>query len=330
MRDSMIAIRPRFGWGIAVALVSAATFGMSGALAKPLLLAGWSPATVVLLRVVGGAVVLSPIVLWSMRGRWNRLPSSLPQVATFGVVGVAGSQLAYFSAVEHLDVGVALLLEYFAVVLIVGWLWLVHGQRPDRLTTAGVVLAVLGLVFVLGLLSGVQVSGIGVLWALLAAVGLAVYFMMSAQQSHDSLPPIAFAAFGLFIGGTALGVAGLLGLVPMRVGALTVEVSGAMVGWWLPLVLLAIFAGAVAFWSGIAAARAVGARLASFLGLTEVLFAVTFAWFLLGEQPTAVQVLGGVLIVSGVVAVRVAELRKTDTPDVLAPRPEDERAALRK
>lgn len=326
MRDSMIDTRPQFGWGIAVALVSAATFGISGALAKPLLLTGWSPATVVLLRVVGGAVVLWPLVIWSMRGRWSRLPSNLPGVAAFGVVGVAGSQLAYFSAVEHLDVGVALLLEYFAVVLIVGWLWLVHGQRPDRLTTGGVVLAVLGLVLVLGLLSGVQVSGVGVLWALLAAVGLAVYFMMSAQQSHDSLPPIAFAAFGLLIGGTALGSAGLLGLVPMRVGAPMVEVSGAMVRWWVPVALLAVFAGAVAFSSGIAAARAVGARLASFLGLTEVLFAVGFAWFLLGEQPTAVQVLGGVLIVSGVVAVRVAELRKAGPVDVPSPLAVDERA----
>lgn len=326
MRDSMIGIRPQFGWGIAVALVSAATFGIAGALAKPLLLAGWSPATVVLLRVAGGVVVLWPLVIWSMRGRWSRLPSNLPGVAAFGVVGVAGSQLAYFSAVEHLDVGVALLLEYFAVVLIVGWLWLVHGQRPDRLTAAGVVLAVLGLVLVLGLLSGIQVSGVGVLWALLAAVGLAVYFMMSAQQSHDCLPPIAFAAFGLLTGGMALGTAGLLGLVPMRVGASMVEVSGAMVRWWIPVALLAVFAGAVAFSSGIAAARAVGARLASFLGLTEVLFAVGFAWFLLGEQPTAVQVLGGVLIVSGVVAVRVAEMRRVNPLDVVAPLAEGEPA----
>ena len=68
--------------------------------------------------------------------------------------------------------------------------------------------------------------------------------------------------------------------------------------------------------AGIAAARMLGAKLASFVGLTEVLFAVLFAWLLLGQLPTVMQLVGGVLIVAGVALVRIDELRTPDSPEL--------------
>ena len=61
--------------------------------------------------------------------------------------------------------------------------------------------------------------------------------------------------------------------------------------------------------TGIAATRVLGAKLASFVGLSEVLFAVLIAWVLLGELPRSVQLLGGVFILAGVVVVRTEESR---------------------
>jgi drug/metabolite transporter (DMT)-like permease len=320
--------RPHLWWGVTVALLSAASFATAGVAAKPLLLAGWSPAAVVSLRVGGGALVLLPAVLWVMRGRWGRLPRNLPTIAVYGVFGVAGVQFAYYSAVRTLSVAVALLIEYLAIVLIVGWLWAVRGQRPDRLTAAGVVLAVGGLSLVVGLWTGVSVSVVGVAWALVAAVGLAVYFVLSADQRDHALPPLALAGFGLALGAVVLVAAGAAGLLPMRAATGSVELAGAAVAWWVPLLVLAVVAAALAYGSGIVAARAVGPRLASFLGLTEVLFALAFAWLLLAERPTPSQAVGGVLIVAGVVAVRVAELRAARTVPVVeqdeAPAPGDE------
>ena len=72
---------------------------------------------------------------------------------------------------------------------------------------------------------------------------------------------------------------------------------------------LAVVAAAFAYAAGIGAVRLLGATLASFLMLTEVLFAVGFAWLLLGEWPGLVQLAGGGLIVGGVLAVRLAEAR---------------------
>jgi hypothetical protein len=52
-----------------------------------------------------------------------------------------------------------------------------------------------------------------------------------------------------------------------------------------------------------------GAKLASFVGLAEVVFAIGIAWLLLGQLPTAVQLGGGALIVAGIALVRLDELR---------------------
>src|SRR5438067_375801 len=83
--------------------------------------------------------------------------------AASGLVAVAGCQLFYFNAIERMPVGVALLLEYLAAVIVVGWLWLRHGQRPRRLTVVGAVAAVAGLAMILDLGGSAQIDPIGVM-----------------------------------------------------------------------------------------------------------------------------------------------------------------------
>jgi drug/metabolite transporter (DMT)-like permease len=203
-------------------------------------------------------------------------------------------------------VGVALLIEYTAPVAVILWLWLRHGQRPGLLTLAGAAVAAVGLVLVLDLLSGADLSALGVVWALLAMVGAATYFVLSANEDNG-LPPIVLAASGLALGALALLVAGLVGIVEMSWSTRPVAYSGVTVAWWLPLLGLGVITAAVAYVTGIAASRRLGSRLASFAALLEVLFALVFAWLLLGELPRAVQFLGGALILAGVVVVKLGE-----------------------
>lgn len=294
--------------GLAIALASAITFGSSGAVGKSLINAGWTPAAAVTLRILVGAIALLGPALWSMRGRWHLLRSrrTWAQVTLFGLVAVAGCQLFYFLAVAELSVGVALMLEYLGPILVVGWLWLAHGQRPRALTLAGVGLAMLGLLLVLDVLGDVQVSMVGVFWGLLAAVGLAIFFIVGADDS-SGLPPIAFATLGLVIGGLSLAVAATLGVVPFRMPLGEVTLAGWQTPWWVPVLWLGLVAAAFAYATGIVANRALRAKVASFVGLSEVLFAVLWAWLLLGEMPALIQLLGGALIVGGVVAVKLDE-----------------------
>jgi drug/metabolite transporter (DMT)-like permease len=244
-----------------------------------------------------------------LRGRWHLLRRTAPLISAYGLIAVAGCQLAYFTAVAHMEVGVALLIEYTAPVAVVGWLWLRHGQRPGRLTVLGALIGTVGLLLVVDLLStDARADVVGVLWALAAMAGAATYFVLSARQS-DGLPGIVLAAGGLLLGGLALLVAGAVGFVPFAVSTADVAFVGFTAAWWPTVLVLGVVTAAVAYVTGIAATRRLGSRLASFVSLTEVLMALLLAWLLLGETPGGVQLAGGALILIGVVVVRLGEPR---------------------
>ena len=299
----------RGGAGLTLAVLSAATFGISGTFGSSLIAAGWSPAAAVIARIAVAAVILTIPALLQLRGRWGLLRRGAGQAAAYGLVAVAGCQLFYFSAIQRIPVGVALLLEYLAVVLVVGWLWLRHGQRPRRLTAIGGSAAIIGLVLVLNLAGSAHVNPIGVLWGLLAAVGLAVYFLLSAAEGAEPLPPIVMAWAAMCTGAAALAVLGWLGLLPISYRAGDVVFLGHRVSWIVPVLGLSLVAAVIAYVAGIGAARRLGAKLASFIGLAEVLFGIGFAWLLLGQLPSPVQFAGGVFILAGVACVRADELR---------------------
>jgi len=292
--------------GLGFAFASAASFGLSGSLARGLLDAGWSSAAAVSVRILLAAVVLAPLAVVQLRGRWELLRRNLPLVGVYGLLAVAGCQLAFFNAVERMPVGVALLIEYMSPVAVIGWLWLTRGQRPGPRTVAGALLAIAGLVLVLDLVSGTDVDGIGIIWAFGAMVGVTAYFLISARED-DGLPPVVLAAAGLTVGGAALLALGVVGVLPFAATTVDVDFGGVAVAWWLPVLGLGVVTAALAYVTGIAATRRLGSRLASFVALTEVLAALGFAWILLGQAPRPVQLLGGALVLLGVVIVKSGE-----------------------
>jgi drug/metabolite transporter (DMT)-like permease len=303
---------------MALALLSAATFGSSGSFAASLIEAGWTPGAAVTARVLVAALVLTGPALVQVRGHGRLLKRSGWTLLVYGVAAVAGAQLCFFMAVEHLSVAVALLLEYSGTLLVVLWLWLRHGQRPGLPTLCGGVVCVLGLVLVLQLLGNAELDLIGVLWGLGAAFGLAAYFVVSAE-TEDVLPPLVVAWGGLGVGAAALGVAGLVGVLPLAAPRTDVTLLETQVSWMLPVAGLALVAAVIAYVTGIAGARLLGAKVASFVGLTEVLFAVVFAWVLLGQSLGVTQVVGGVLVLLGIALVRVDEGGTSSPAPVLTP-----------
>lgn len=297
--------------GLGLALASATSFGLSGALARGLMDAGWSAGAAVTARILLAAAVLVVPGVLALRGRWSLLSRQLHVVLWYGAMAVAATQLCYFYAVVHLQVGVALLIEYTAPVAVVIWLWVRQGQRPGSRTLVGAAVAAVGLVLVLDVVSGADLSLSGVLWALGAMLGVTTYFVMSADERHG-IPGITLAAAGLAAGGTLLALAGLVGVLPMHAGTAPATYDVGTVPWWVPVLLLGLVTAALAYVTGIEASRRLGSRLASFVGLAEVLMALVFAWLLLGELPHAWQLAGGVLVLAGVVVVKLGEERLED------------------
>lgn len=292
--------------GLLLATLSAAAFGTAGVFAAGLLDAGWSAGAAVIVRIGLAALALTVPALLQLRGRWPLLRANAGAVLAFGVLAVALPQFGYFSAVARLSVGVALLLEYSAVVLVVLWVWVRLGQRPGPTTAAGVVVALAGLVLVLDVVRGARLDPVGIGWGLAAAVGLAAYFVLSAR-TDGALPPLVSAWAGLVVGALVLGAAALVGVVPWRTALVDVEFAGRSTGWLVPVLGMSLLAAAFAYATGIAAVRLLGSRLSSFVGLSEVLFAVLFAWLALAQRPSTMQLVGGIVVLGGIVLVRLGE-----------------------
>jgi drug/metabolite transporter (DMT)-like permease len=293
------------GTGLALAGVSALTFSLSGPLAAGLFATGWTPGSVVLVRIALGALVVVPFGIAALHGDWSPVRRNGRLIVVYGVLGVAATQFCYFAAIQYMQVGPALLIEYSAPAAVVAWLWLRHGQRPSRTTLAGAALAVGGLVLVLDL-AGARLDPVGVAWALGAMIGVSAYFVINARAG-TGLPPQTLAAGGLVVGGTLLGTLAAVGLLPVAWATSPVVLAGADLPWWAVLAALGLLTAGVAYVTGVEAGRRLGARLSSFAGLLEVVSAVGLAWLLLDELPAPVQFVGGLLVLAGVVVVQQGE-----------------------
>ncbi|WP_067242587.1 EamA family transporter [Microbacterium resistens] len=294
------------GTGLFVAVAAAASFGMSGAWARGLIDAGWTPGAAVTARVwVAALVLLIPTVL-ALRGKAPVVRRNLGMIAAYGLLAVAATQLCYFQAVAVMDVGVALLVEYTAPVAVVLWLWIRRGERPTARSALGAAIAFAGLVLMLDVLTGARIDPVGILWALGAMTGAAAYFLLSGR-ADTGLPPIALAGSGLLVGALGLTAAGAVGILPMAWTTADVAYRFGTVPWFVPVLAVGILATALAYVLGIASTRMLGSRVASFVALAEVIAALLFGWLLLGQLPGPWQLAGGALVLAGVVVVKLGE-----------------------
>lgn len=310
------ALRRRQRTGLVLATVSAAAFGSSGPMGRALIDAGWTSGAAVLVRLGGAAVLLAVLALVLQRGQLRPSWRTTRIVLVYGLVAMAGVQLGFFNAVRTLDVGVALLLEYLAPVLLLTWTSLRTRRRPPTATLLGAALTLVGLVLVLDLTGAGTVDPVGVVWGLFAAVCLAGYFSLSAREDAE-LPPLLMAAGGTAVGATAIGLAGVTGIVPMGFTAADTVLAGTPVSWAVPALWLVVVSTAAAYLTGIAGVVRLGPRAASFVSLSEVLFAILVAWLLLAQLPGPLQLLGGVCILAGIVVIQRTE--RPAEPTVVGP-----------
>lgn len=304
--------------GLLVAVGAAFAFGMSGAWARGLIDAGWTPGAAVTARIWVAALVLLVPTLVSLRGRWRLVRRNAVMIITYGLLAVTATQLFYFQAVAVMDVGIALLIEYTAPVAVLLWLWARRGERPSKRSILGALVAFAGLVLMLDVLTGARLDPGGILWALGAMVGAAAYFVLSGR-GDTGLPPIALAGLGLVLGALGLSVAGLVGVLPMTWSTDDVAYRFGTLPWFVPVLAIGVLATALAYVLGIASTRMLGSRLASFVALAEVVAALLFGWMLLGQLPGTVQLIGGALVLAGVVLVKLGE---PATQELVEPLPE--------
>lgn len=286
------------GVGLGLALVSALAFGGSGVAAKPLIEAGLDPLHVVWLRVAGAALVMLPLAV-----RHRALLRSRPALlAGFGLLGVAGVQAFYFASISRIPVGVALLVEYLAPALVLGWVRFVQRRPVTRAAVLGVVLAVGGLACVVEVWSGLSFDALGLLLALGAACCQVGYFVLSDQgsDSGDQAPdPLGVIAYGLLVGTVVLTAVAHPWTMDFSVLAQRADLNGTPVAAGLLLGWIVLIATVLAYVTGVVSVRRLSPAIAGVVACLEAVVATVLAWVLLGEHLSAPQIVGGAVVLLG-------------------------------
>lgn len=283
--------------GLGLALGSAFAFGGSGVAAKPLIEAGLDPLHVVWLRVAGSALIMLPVA-WRHRDLVLRRPALL---VGFGLLAVAGVQACYFAAISRIPVGVALLIEYLAPALVLGWVRFVQRRPVTRAAAVGVVLAVGGLACVVEVWAGVGFDAIGLLLALAAACCQVGYFVLSDQggDGDDAADPLGVIAYGLLIGTAVLTlVARPWGMDFSLLGG-SADMGGTQVPAALLLGWIVLIATVLAYVTGVISVRKLSPQVAGVVACLEAVIATVLAWVLLREHLSAPQIFGGAVVLLG-------------------------------
>ncbi|MFJ7960722.1 EamA family transporter [Streptomyces sp. NPDC096319] len=286
--------------GLGLALASAFAFGGSGVAAKPLIEAGLDPLHVVWLRVAGAALVLLPVA-WRHRDLPRRKPALL---VGFGLLAVAGVQAFYFASLSRIPVGVALLIEYLAPALVLGWVRFVQRRPVTRAAALGVVLAAGGLACVVQVWSGLSFDLLGLLLALAAACCQVGYFVLSDQgadgaEEAERADPVGVIAYGLLIGALVLTVVARPWGMDWGVLGGRADMNGTSVPAWLLLGWIVLIATVLAYVTGVISVRKLSPQVAGVVACLEAVIATVLAWVLLGEHLGAPQIIGGAVVLVG-------------------------------
>ncbi|MBV7247316.1 DMT family transporter [Streptomyces sp. MW-W600-10] len=289
--------------GLGLALLSAFAFGGSGVAAKPLIEAGLDPLHVVWLRVAGAAVIMLPVA-WRHRNLVRERPALL---AGFGLFAVAGVQAFYFASISRIPVGVALLVEYLAPALVLGWVRFVQRRPVTRAAAVGVVLAVGGLACVVEVWAGLSFDLLGLLLALGAACCQVGYFVLSDHggqsggggERAEPPHPVGVIAYGLIVGAAVLTVVARPWGMDWSLLGGSAGMNGNEVPAWLLLGWIVLLATVLAYVTGVVSVRLLSPQVAGVVACLEAVIATGLAWVLLGEHLSAPQLIGGFVVLTG-------------------------------
>jgi drug/metabolite transporter (DMT)-like permease len=289
-------------------ILGAFCFTVNAGVSRVALRAGVQPAMLTTIRVT-----LTFAVLLAVAGLFRRSALRVPRgrllllVVAHGVIGVAALQWTYFVAIDRLPVGMALLLEYQAPILVALWARFVQHAPVTRGLWLGLVLAVLGLGAATQVWRGARFDGIGVLAGLAAAVCFAGYFLIAeaAMEGRDRarLDPLRLILWSFGVGTIALNVVnpitGFSGDLGRRVSLLG-SLDGGRLPLWLVLTWVVVLGTVVPFFAELFALSFVRATTVTVIAMLEPIGVSALGWGWFGESLGPIAVLGCLAVVAGI------------------------------
>ncbi|HTL41431.1 MAG TPA: DMT family transporter [Pseudolysinimonas sp.] len=296
--------------GYVYALLAALLFGANGSLTKLIVEAGLTPMQLTQFRTLGTAVLAGAVLLITDRNSFRLRPRQLLVMAVLGVGGVALLQASYAAALQLLPVGIALLLEYTAVLMVALVAFFGFRERVKARIWVAIGLVLVGLAVVAQVWAS-SLDAMGVVLALVAAVTLAFYFIVGERQVGATSPlavafwTMLFATifWALFSGWWTLRPA--MFAAPVDLG------GGLALPLVVPLAVTVVLGSFAPFLLSFSALKHLSATAAGIVASSEVLFAFVVAWLWLGERLSLLQVAGAGVVLAGIVLAQTARSSKT-------------------
>ncbi len=271
--------------------------------------AGIEPARLTALRCTGAAVGLLVVLTTVRRTSVRVTRSEIPSLIVLGLSGAALLQWLYFVALDHLPVGIALLLEFTAPLMVAVFSRVVLRHDVPRLVWLALAVALAGLALVAQVWRDAGLDALGVAAGLGAAALLATFHLLGKQLLARRDPLVL--TFWVFAVSTVFWA---VAQPWWRFDASVLTESTSLLGRldhlsvpiWLGVLFVIVLGTLVAYGFEVTGLRHLTATTTGIVSMTEPVIAAAVAWLWLDEVLNGTQLVGGALVLLGVGLVQAA------------------------
>ncbi len=289
-------------------------FGLNASTSKVVMSSGITPEEIVIFRSFATALGAGIALLIANRKAFRVQRHEWRGLIVFGIFGVALMQWSYSNAVKNLPIGIALLIEYTAIVIVpLVSLWLFKEKVLPRLWFA-IVMVLGGLVVVSRIWDG-GLNPVGLMFAVMAALFLSFYFLMGEHvlKKRDTLSTLFYA----------MSISALFWLIVtpwwnfkpeilVQEVSLTGNLNQLELPLWAMLAWIGVFGSFLPMLFSFLALVHLSATSVGVISTGETVMAFFFAWAWLNEKIDGIQALGGVLVVAGIVLAQTSRVKQKD------------------
>jgi drug/metabolite transporter (DMT)-like permease len=295
--------------GYAMVLVAATLFGVNGSVAKVALSSGLSSLRLSEARCAGACIGLMLIVLVRSPSALRLRRDELLRLSIFGLFGVALVQLFYFLAIHRLAIGIALLIQYLAPLLVALWARYVFHEHVRRRIWLALALALGGLALIVNVANSGTISTAGVLFSLLAALTYALYILL-AEHAVGDRDAVSLLAWGFAFAALFWAIIAPWWTFPWHRVGVDVSLLGRLGGHHLPvwslMSFMVVVGTIVPFFLLVSALRHLPATRVGIIAMLEPVIATIVAWAWLEESLGAAQLAGAAVVLGAILLAQTA------------------------
>jgi drug/metabolite transporter (DMT)-like permease len=293
-------------------LAGALLFSFNGIVSKLVLTSSLSALNLAQVRSTGAFIILFLLIFFRSREKLRVTRKELPQLAFFGVIGIAAVQFLYFMAISRMHVSFALIIEFTAPIWIVLWIKYVKKRFVPTDMWIAIFLAFIGLLFIAQVWKGRTLDTIGLIAAFLDAIALSIYFLMGEKLTKTrDIQSLTF--FGFAFATLAWLIILPIWKFPFEVFGERINMQGIFAGYdsygWVLIVWIIVFGTIIPYLFVITGIKTLSASTSSVIGMLEPVLVGILAWWWLREAWLPLQILGGVLVLIGIYIADRARLK---------------------